>query len=271
MSAYGVKAKSRTGGEGNRWAIKVLPKTADGAVLTSVYCGYSAKQSDSKIFFPVAPSFDGIGVSVLDEKSGMNFGHKMVSTINGGGCSYLLMFSNDSKTAQTISFTLESAGAFPSAMKTAAYNSLTGETVAIGTGGGELSVPVDGESREYRWLFVGNAQYLASASRDHLGAKLALTSVYPNPVRRFAHLLYTLPFGRVATVDFTVLDIMGRTVWHKSLKELSALGGRRDYVWYGTATNGRRVAAGVYVLKMVAGDSKGKAVGVFDRRLTVLP
>ena len=272
MSAYtdtSVKAKKASDTGNNRWAIKVLPKTADGSMLTSVYCGYSANRSEGKTFYPVAPSFATAGVCVYDDKSGMICGHKIVSDMSGGGCSYLLMFSNGSATAQAVSFTLERTGAFPSAMTTASFNPFTGETVAVGSGA--LSVPIDGEGSEYRWLFVGDAQYILSAARAHASAKLALTSVYPNPVRRFAHLLYTLPFGKVASVDFTVLDIMGRTIWHKNIKETSILGGRRDYVWYGTAANGRRVAAGVYVLTMTANDAKNRPAGIFDRRLTVLP
>ena len=156
-------------------------------------------------------------------------------------------------------------------MKMVAYDVTTGETKDISQVGTGLSVPVEAEGREYRWLLVGTAQYIATAVRERPGVKLALTNVYPNPVRRFAHLLYTLPFGQVANVDFTVLDIMGRTIWHKSIKESSVIGGRRDFVWYGTGMNGRRVAAGVYVLKMTALNAKGKSIGDFDRRLTVLP
>jgi hypothetical protein len=270
MPAFGganLKSAARTGHDA--WAMKILPKIADGAALTSVYCGYTANRSDSRIFYPVPPSFDGTGVSVVDEKSGRVCGHKMSGDLAGGGCSYLLMFSNGSPSAQTIQCTLERTGSFPAAIKTVVYNSQTGETVDMGIEG--LSVPVEGDSREYRWLFAGDAQYVASAARGHAGAKLALTNVYPNPVRRFTHVLYTLPFGRVARVDFTVLDIMGRTVWHESVRETTVSGGRRDYVWYGCRTNGRRVAAGVYVLKMVAADAKGRGVGVFERRLTVLP
>ena len=272
MSSYSsVKAKSATGTPVNRWAVKVLPKTAEGAVLTPVYCGYTTSRSEGKIVYPVAPGFDGIGVSVVDENSGATYGDKMLSATTGGGCSYLLVFNNDATTARTISISLERAGAFPSTMKMVAYDVTTGETKDISQVGTGLSVPVEAEGREYRWLLVGTAQYIATAVREHPGVKLALTNVYPNPVRRFAHLLYTLPFGQVANVDFTVLDIMGRTIWHKSIKESSVIGGRRDFVWYGTGMNGRRVAAGVYVLKMTALNAKGKSIGDFDRRLTVLP
>jgi PKD repeat protein len=267
-----VNAKRAVTGGTGLWAVKVLPKTADSSVLSAVYCGYTPKRSDSKIVYPVSPSFDGTGVCVYDAKTGVLCGHKMLGDITDGGCSYLLAFNNGLPTAQTLSIALERTGAIPSTMKTAVFNIQTGELAMVAPGAtATVSVPVEGNSREYRWLFVGDAHYISSAARLNASAKLALTSVYPNPVRRFAHLLYTLPFGTVASVDFTVLDIMGRTVWHKNIKEQSIFGGRRDYVWYGTGETGRRVAAGVYVLRMTANDPKGKNVGAIDRRITVIP
>ena len=265
-------AKRATVGGNGLWAVKVLPRSGDSSVLSSVYCGYTPKRSDSKIVYPVSPSFDGTGVCVYDEQTGKLCGHKMLGDITNGGCSYLLAFNNGLPTAQTLSIALERTGAIPSTMKTAVYDIQTGEIVMVGQSAtATVSVPVEGNGREYRWLFVGDAHYISSGARLNASAKLALTSVYPNPVRRFAHLLYTLPFGTVSSVDFTVLDIMGRTVWHKNLKEQSIFGGRRDYVWYGTGESGRRVAAGVYVLRMAANDLKGRNVGAIDRRITVIP
>jgi hypothetical protein len=197
------------------------------------------------------------------------YGHTIVHDVKDRGGAFLLMFSNNAEGARTVRFSLERLGEFSPGILTVVYNAVAEETAAVTTG--EVAVAVDGGSTEYRWLFVGDANYIAAAVHQRAGMKLALTNVYPNPVRRFVHLQYTLPFARVASVEFTICDMMGRQVWKKSIREESVLGGRRDFVWYSTGMNGRRVAAGVYILKMAAFDAKGKNVGLFDRRLTVMP
>jgi hypothetical protein len=263
-------AKSNIGAGSSAWAIRINPATEEGD-LSPVYCGFESDKQKAGVYFPVPPSFAGVRVCAVDERTGVQFGHKMTSVMSGGGLSCLLKFTNDSKQAQTISLSLEEAGIVPDGISTAIHNSMTGETELIIPQNGVITVSVGAESAEYRWLLAGDEQFIAAAGKKFGAGILALTNVYPNPVRSFTHVLYTLPFGRVTTVHLSVVDIMGRTIWEKRIKESSIIGGRRDVVWNATTTANRRVAAGVYVLKMTASDSKGKSVGTFNRRLTVLP
>jgi hypothetical protein len=103
------------------------------------------------------------------------------------------------------------------------------------------------------------------------GRVLALERVYPNPVRSMVHLRYSVPFARVGRVEFSILDISGRRLWRRSLAETDVSGGSRECLWNGTTVGGKRVAAGVYIVKMSAFDHKEKQIGAFERRITVLP
>jgi flagellar hook assembly protein FlgD len=84
------------------------------------------------------------------------------------------------------------------------------------------------------------------------------------------HLRYTLPFAGVSKVDFTIVDIRGRVVWQKTIRERSVVGGGRSCVWNGASTTGQRIASGLYVIKMTAYNLKHKPFASFDERITVL-
>jgi len=250
------------------WLVKVVSRNSDGSLMSPVLCGYDASNAGGSVTAPMPPTLDDISVGICDERSGALYGNRLLHKLTNNGCSHLLAFKNDAKNAQTLSFSLDRLGAFPAAMKTAVYNPLTGEITEL-AGPDALTVEVDAQSTQYRWLLAGDQAYIAAAAKNMPVLKLTLDRVYPNPVRSVVHLRYTAP-ANVKQITFMVLDISGRMVWRKNINDITPLGGTRECLWYGTSATGKRVAAGVYIVKMSAVDAKNKTVGSFDRRLTVL-
>jgi hypothetical protein len=276
-AALSTVAKSkRAAGKATAWSIRVTPRSGEGIALSAVYCGAEFGQGAGAQtrYFPLPPTLEGISVGVVEEKSGVVYGSKIAAggakeVTSRGGFSYLLTFRNDTKSAQSVKYSLERLGALPKEFSVALYNGMTGELTEAT--GGALSISLDAQGREYRYLIVGDAAYIAGAGKLLAGAKLAFERVYPNPLRGVAHLRYSVPFARVGRVEFMVLDISGRVVWRRTVVEKSAVGGSRECLWYGTTGGGKRVAAGVYIVKMTAFDLKEKRIAAFEQRLTALP
>ena len=245
-----------------------MPKTDKGALLTAVYCGYDASGAAGIRSYPMPPSFGKLSVGVCEEQTGALNAIRMLHQMRNGGCAYLLSFMNDTTAARTISFKLDRLYGFTTKMKTVLYDQSTGATTDL-TGANEGSVAVDGQMSEYRWLLVGDDTYIATAKKSLPVLKLTLDRVYPNPVRSTVRLRYTVPFS-LNKVDFTIFDISGRTVWNKTMEERSPFGGSRECQWSVSTNAGRRVAAGVYIVRMAGFNQKGKMVGSFNQLLTVL-
>jgi hypothetical protein len=270
MSTYTMgKKAAKTGAVSGGWTLKLLPKTGAGVPLSPVFCGYDTLGDRTIRGYPMPPSFGNFSVGVCEEQSGAMNAHRILHAMHNGGCSYLVAFRNDSSAAQNVSVSVERVAGFTPAMKTALYDQSTGGTVELANTD-EAAVTVEGHTTAYRWLLVGDANYIASAGKYLPVLKLALDRVYPNPVRNLVRLRYVVPFA-LDRVEFTIFTISGRTIWHQTIEERAPLGGSRECQWTATTSAGRRVAAGVYIVRMAGFNKKGSLVGSFNQLLTVLP
>ncbi|MBN2187843.1 MAG: hypothetical protein JW699_00205, partial [Chitinispirillaceae bacterium] len=251
------------------WAVKLMPKTDRGAGLGPVFCGCNEALRGSG-WYPLPPTWSGLSVGVLDEKTGCMYGHRILRSMENNGASYLVAFRNDTAHSRTVSLTLERIESFPASMKTAVYDPSTGTTVELSSPQDEFSMNADAGATSCRWLFVGDATYVAAAAQMLSVRKLAFEKISPNPARGLVRLRYSLPFA-CGKVRFTIFDISGRTLWSRTVEERTPVGGSRECRWDGTSARGRRVAAGVLIVRMEAFDEKGKSAGVFNKRLTFLP
>lgn len=80
---------------------------------------------------------------------------------------------------------------------------------------------------------------------------VALDAVYPNPFSGETTIRFTLPETGAATLS--VFDVLGRRV--RVLAEGALDAGRHEAVWDGRSDGGGRVASGVYVLELRAGEA----------------
>src|SRR4029077_4907090 len=76
--------------------------------------------------------------------------------------------------------------------------------------------------------------------------RTALSQPTPNPVSHEA--AFTLDLVRPARVGVEVLDLLGRSVWSESPRWIDA--GRSTLRWSGVDFGGRRVANGLYVVRV---------------------
>lgn len=73
---------------------------------------------------------------------------------------------------------------------------------------------------------------------------------FPNPFNPKTTISFAL--GNNEQVNLAVYDISGRLV--KTLVDSKMVAGDHEVVWNGKDSNGQRVASGVYLYKMTAGD-----------------
>jgi PKD repeat protein len=263
--AAGYVAK-RTAADG--WVVRVIPRGENGAELSSVYCGYTPAFTGAQ-YYPLPPRFGGPEVGVVEEQSGQLQGSIIFHEVKNGGCTYLLSLRNEDKSVQTMRLELARWGNLPSEMKTALYNPLNGQVTNISCNEA-FAVKVEGQTKEYLLLLVGDDNYIASGMKKFFDVKLALKNVYPNPLRGAMHLQYMVPFARVGEVKFKILDLMGKTVWQTTIKERTVLGGVRSVIWNGTTRMGTQITSGFYMVNMTAYDFNSRAIGSFNKKITVL-
>ncbi|MEO5987340.1 MAG: FlgD immunoglobulin-like domain containing protein, partial [Candidatus Eisenbacteria bacterium] len=91
-----------------------------------------------------------------------------------------------------------------------------------------------------------------SAPGPRVTPQLALSAPSPNPAR--GPVRFTLDLDRESTVDVVVHGLDGGRV--RTLARDRWRSGRHDLVWDGADDRGRRVAAGVYFVRAVAGGAR---------------
>jgi hypothetical protein len=271
LSHQGLQKKKSAASSQPGWTIRVAATEEDGSPLSSVYCGYAPAPhvGDGKVtYYPLAPSFGNTHVGVSD-KGGKNvYGLGIAHAMADGGCAYLLTFVNDGAVKGRISYHYDNLSPVPKGSTVAVWNGATGAFEDFSKG--DAAVTVEGGTKEYRTLLVGNAGYMAKAKLLGRPSLLALIGTYPNPFRGLVRIRYSIPYTGVRNVKFTIYNLSGRVVWRHEVKDVAQFG-VSDLVWNGTGTDGRPVAAGIYVLRMAALNSGLKAMGVFERRMTFMP
>jgi glucose/arabinose dehydrogenase len=90
-------------------------------------------------------------------------------------------------------------------------------------------------------------------------ARLWLSAARPNPARGSVAFALELPWA--ARVSFAVYDLLGREVWREDLDRSA---GRWTLTWPGTGRDGAPAHAGVYLMRVRAGDA------AFTRRVAMV-
>jgi hypothetical protein len=258
-----AKASANTG-----WAVSVVPHLSDGSALTSVLCGYTQAKGAAMSYFPVLPSFSQEHVCVYDNTGKKLYGDALSHATSGGGCMYPLAFVNDGQEQSRITYHVEELTALPTGFLAKALNQQTGKYDDFSTKDAAVTVAAGG--REYRLLVVGSPAYLAKMAIVMKTGTLQLIGMSPSPLGTMVRIRYNIPGGGVSSVKFSIYDILGRIVWHATTNEEGSQG-MREITWDGRSLDKRRVAPGMYVVRMEALDENMKTSGIFEKRMTYLP
>jgi PKD repeat protein len=263
------RAKSAASGA---WAIRIEARLSDSTVLSPVYCGFSKGAFGGTSYYPSAPSFAMARVAVFDATLKKTAGLAVAHSTKSGGCAFLLSFSNETDRAEKVSYRLENLSSLPRGLSAAVFNAATQqfESASFGASREQGIVTLDAHSTGFRWLLVGTADYLAKAGRIARPAMLALMGTYPNPFRTMVRIRFSLPYEGVDKVKFTIFDVRGRSVWHSDVA-CGTKYGPTDLVWNTMSSDNRPVAAGIYIVKMVAINGNHKVVGAFQRKMMFVP
>ncbi len=81
-------------------------------------------------------------------------------------------------------------------------------------------------------------------------AAFRLLPAYPNPFSTTA--TFSVETARPGLLRLHIVDVLGRTV--RTLVEAQRQAGRHTFAWDGTDATGRRVAGGIYFVRMLADD-----------------
>jgi hypothetical protein len=249
MSPYGqglpkLAKRADKGG----WAIKIKSGLSNGTRLTDLYCVYDPAKGGPMRYYPLSPTLGQSYVALCDAGRKL-CGNALSGELVSGGCAYQIAFV---------------IGGVDVATKARIYNESSGLYED-----GQSSVTVATGQTQYRWLFAGSDGYLAKAPVLNLST-LKLMGAYPNPFRSMVRIRYSLPASGVSAVKFTICDLRGVVAWHKEL-DVAGRKGTGELVWGPQTKGGRSAAAGLYILRMSAYDSKQRTAGVFERKLTLLP
>jgi hypothetical protein len=263
MSKYSAAAKQSAP---LGWSVAVNATLSDGSDIGPVFCGYSPANGEKVSYFPVPPSFSQVYAGVFDNEGKKTYGHALSHTCNGG-CSYLLTFVNQSDRDQTITCRFASSASLPPGFALNVVDPALGEG-GDASKGTTISVPAG--ATECRWLLAGTTQYLAKTATVIRAGKLRFSSIYPNPFGSLVRIRYSAPPMGVESVSFGIYDMRGKLLWQHSITDQGARG-EREIIWNGRANDNRRVAAGIYLVRMTAFDARGKNIAVFEKKMTRMP
>ena len=268
LSGYVAKKRMAKTSGATGWALSVVPHLSDGSPLTSVLCGYTQAKSAVVSYFPVPPSFSQEHVCVYDNTGKKLYGDALSHTTAGGGCTYLLAFVNDGQEQSRISYHVETLTALPQGFLAKALNEETGMYDDFSAKDAAVTVAAGG--RAYRLLVVGSQTYLAKMAIIMKTGTLQLVGTSPNPFGRMVRIRYNIAGGGVSSARFCIYDMRGRIVWQITTNE-EGFQGIREITWDGRSLDKRRVAAGMYVVRMEALNENKKTSGIFEKRMTYLP
>lgn len=103
---------------------------------------------------------------------------------------------------------------------------------------------------------TGNVWSFKTMPSSGIGEVLAgiqMSAAYPNPFRDYTSLDLTIP--EYVSVSITVLDMYGHKVSGTAIDP--AIKGKFTFTWKGENENGQKLAAGIYIFKIVATDKQG--------------
>jgi hypothetical protein len=101
-------------------------------------------------------------------------------------------------------------------------------------------------------------------------SSLALVGAYPNPAVHCMNIRYSLPTSGIRSVQFSIIDVRGRTVWQKMVSG-NTQSGLSEIRWNGHTVSGQAVVSGNYVVRMTASDAHNNVAGVFEKTITFMP
>ena len=259
-----VNSSTKKKNSATNWFVTVAAKTANGDTLAPICCGYS-EGSQGTTFFEAPPAFSRASVFVCDSTKKF-FSHELVRGTCGGSI-YTLAFSNPSDSAVDVSYSIANCANLPLGYTAMIVNPATGATENVANVSG---IRLSKGETVYRQLVVGSAAYMTGVSAGLQVHTLALVGTYPNPAVHTMKIQYSLPSG-MQTVNFSIIDIRGRTVWQKSVTGNSG-SGLREIVWNGRSNSGSSaVGAGMYIVRMTAVNAQNKTAGTFEKKITFMP
>jgi hypothetical protein len=232
-----------------------------------VYCGFS-EGARGTTYYPVPALFSGIGIRVCDSRN-RPMGHALVSGQwkRDCGASYPLAFSNGSEKTETIDYVVEGVQNLPEKARAVIIDYTTG---ACDSALRPLPITLSGGETSYRRLVVGTEEYLKKVKQEMRTFRLGLGTASMNPLTRMLKIRFNLPYTGVSRVRFSMIDMMGRTIWEYSLSCARAAG-MQEYLWNGRTLGSRPVVGGIYILRMTAFDETRNQIGTFEKKIPYIP
>jgi PKD repeat protein len=241
------------------WWVRLKTTLQNNTAIPDVYCGYASNIAQP-CELPSPPAFGSAKVKLYNRENNNTCGHYLEST-PGNGIAREVKFENSSDTPVTFVYTTEKLGNFPDDFSTSLYNPTTSEWLNNGT------VTVGANSGEFRWFVTGTDDFKITFNNKAAAFKYKLFPVYPNPVRSFATIRYSIPLSATDKLDFTIYDALGRTIWKKQITE-HLIAGDHKLIWRGTNLANQKVTSGMYIVVLSVIDQKNAVKYRFDSRLT---
>jgi hypothetical protein len=186
-----------------------------------------------------------------------------------GGCRYDLVFFNRSKRADQIRFEVEGLEELGDSLKAWVIDPASGTIAAVDSAA--LSVALSPGAEKHRILAVGDEGY-GRAMLDGLGSwKFRLLGVAPNPSRGVLNVKFIVPTVGIERIACELFDASGRMVWRSRLGNGQLRPGVNHLAWDGATAFADRAASGVYLLRLLGFDRRGKAVKRREQQFVRVP
>jgi hypothetical protein len=264
MSKYGSGSNKQTVPEGYNFVINAV---ADSTIpLGEVYCSYIESGNTAVVGLPALRRFSPVTITVASTDTTAEYGHLVYHGHVGEGFAYRLTVRNNSDSPHRVDYRIKALNERVPGLRSGILSSDNPDSLR--PLGKLYTERIDANSEREFWLVAGTDEYIRGMAEKIRVLPLGLFPLYPNPVHRTVTIRYSVPPDGVERISFSVFDVLGRSVWNRSVA--AGRSGVHTISWNLGSGSGERVAAGLYVLRMNGFDSTGKRAGTFETRFTLL-
>jgi hypothetical protein len=201
-NAAGLKKRS---GATRQWSVKISVSTGDSTELPPIYCA-ALPEDNIPRYFSCPPSLLPVSARITDPVSRRNYGHMAAGTLDSGGTTFKISFTNSSEAPVTVTDRIVTTVGLPQGISARLFKKADRTTSLPAQ---STTVVVSPQSNTTGYLIVGTEAFLS----DFVRRITSVFSFVPYTFNRSLKIAYSLPDG-TRKMSLALFDLKGRNVAH---------------------------------------------------------
>ncbi len=251
----------------SQWGVWFDWRDSENVSTRKIRCIVDKNLGKTQRVFALPPSLSNMGAGVVDTVNKTLGGHMLSGRGDEQGYSWQIVLYNQGSQVKKVDYNLGNLSSIPADMEVRIWDPQK-QTFEKPSASWKQET-LQPSTEKTKWVVVGTDAYLQEFRKLVPGAKLAFAGCYPNPFSGRLSIRYTVPHNELKNVNFSIYDLRGRLIWHKSIEQPAQ--GNRVQLWDGRSNDNRKIASGQYILRMTATTNSGVKKIIGEQRIAYLP